>query len=82
MGNVRTYLYFTVVTVSAATLLPTSFAPVSRLDQIVEKPGLGVNGKKKFEYSKNTWILHLIQHFKCQFMTEYFDILCQIELMI
>ncbi len=59
MGKVRTYLYFTVVTVSDATLLPTSFAPVSRLDQIVEKPGLDVNEKKMFEYSKKSWIAHL-----------------------
>lgn len=36
----RTYLNLTVVTVSEATLFPTSFAPVSRLDQTVEKPGM------------------------------------------
>lgn len=36
----RTYLNFTMVTVSEATLFPTSFAPVSRLDQTVEKPGM------------------------------------------
>lgn len=36
----RTYLYFTVKTVSEDTLLPISFAPVSKLDQTVEKPGM------------------------------------------
>lgn len=46
MQNVRTYLYFTVMTVSEVTLLPTSFAPVSKLDQTVENPGLDVNEKK------------------------------------
>lgn len=46
MQNIRTYLYFTVITVSEATLLPTSFAPVSKLDQTVEKPGIDVNEKK------------------------------------
>lgn len=55
MQNVRTYLYFTVMTVSEDTLLPTSFAPVSKLDQTVENPGLDVN-EKKFKYSKNTLI--------------------------
>lgn len=50
-------MYVTVVTVSAATLLPISFAPVSRLDQIVEKPGLDVN--KSVEYSENTLFTHL-----------------------
>ena len=42
-----TYLYLTVKTVSEATLLPTIFAPVSKLDQTVEKPGLGSNGNNK-----------------------------------
>lgn len=46
MQNVRTYLYFTVMTVSEVTLLPTSFAPVSKLDQTVENPDLDVNEKK------------------------------------
>lgn len=58
MGNVRTYLYITVVTVSAATLLATSFAPVSRLDQTVEKPGLEVNEKMFFSTLKK----HLDHH--------------------
>lgn len=35
-----THLNFTVVTVSDATLFPTSFAPVSILDQTVEKPAM------------------------------------------
>lgn len=69
MGNVRTYLYFTVMTVSDATLLPTTFAPVSRLDQIVERPGLNVKDFF-FEYSEKT----CITHFKCQNMPEHFVI--------
>lgn len=40
---VKTYLCLTVITVSEETLLPTSFAPFSKLDQIVEKPGLDKN---------------------------------------
>lgn len=36
----RTHLNLTMVTVSEATLFPTSFAPVSRLDQTVENPGM------------------------------------------
>lgn len=35
----RTYLYFTVVTVSDRTLLPTVFAPVSKPVHIAERPG-------------------------------------------
>lgn len=41
--NVYAYLYITVVTVSAPTLLAISLAPASRLDHMVEKPGLGAN---------------------------------------
>lgn len=44
-GSVRTYLCVTVRTVSFVTLLPTSFAPVSRLDQTADKPGSDVNEK-------------------------------------
>lgn len=50
----RTYLNLTIVTVSEATLFPTSFAPLSILDQTVEKPGMMTRTYCIFESLK--WI--------------------------
>lgn len=48
--NIGTYLYFTVVTVSEATLLPISFAPTSKLDQTAENPDTDFNGRHSKDF--------------------------------